>query len=318
MSRFSARRPTLTLTPTPTPTPATTGSSARVPNAPVVGTLRAQASAPGDSGAATSGAAAFSADGASASAAVEGRAPRSPRVRAAEVWRSPAVRIARTVLVRFARSWWLPAEVVAAALVFAFCFRAPVSLRGFFEPATLWLTLIAAIGTAAVSTVVLPVTRVARLAPRHAYRTMAGGLILGSAVIQWCACLLLMALVLFARQLSVPDAGAFVAGAVGLLANITLVCAVTVLLLPPFATTLIRLGFLAWLALALFSYTAGAPSVFAVARLPLLPFAAAFAFGQSGVVGFGGLLALLVEAALVATLIALAGIVVPHRKRLRV
>lgn len=237
---------------------------------------------------------------------------------ARDAWDSPVARIAREAVGRAVWSWIFAGELVALVAIFVICYSTPVTVRGFYDAAGLWLAVVAVAGSAALVTTVWPAARSARYVPRGAYRTMAAGLVLAAVALQWGAALLLMALALIFGRVTPLDAGTFAIGAVGLLANLALLSAVTVVLLPPFGTQVLRLGFLAWLALALYSYTASAPGVVGIARLPLLPFGAAFAIGQSGRLGAAGLLALLVELALIAGLIALAGVVTPHRKRLRV
>lgn len=234
------------------------------------------------------------------------------------VWRSPAVRVARAAFGRGMHSWLAAAELVALGVIITVCYTVPVTVRGFFNAANLWLAVVAVAGTAALVTSVWPASRGARNVPHGDYRALAGGLVLAAVALQWAATLLLIVLGLVFHIVTPLDAGAFAAGAVGLLANLALLCTVTVVLLPPFGAQVPRLVFLAWLALALYSYTAGAPGFLGIARLPLLPFGAAFAFGQTGQIGATGLLALLVELLFIAALIASTGISTPRRKRLRI
>ena len=238
---------------------------------------------------------------------------------------APAAQIAGTALRRFVRSVWLAVELIGVGLIFLLCFRSPVTVRGFFEPAGLGLALLSAVGTTGIVVSVVPARLYARLAPRKDFRSMVGGLILAAGIIQGCAAVALTMLVLLFQRIpalgpdGVPSAGAsLAAGLVGLLANTVLVAAVTVALAPPLGTQAARLVFLAWLCLALYSYIATdfLGSVLTVVRLPLLPFAAGYSFGQSGVIGAAGVLALGVEAAYIGALIALAPRWVPLRKRL--
>lgn len=238
---------------------------------------------------------------------------------------SPSAEIAGTALRRFVRSVWLIVELIGVGLIFLVCFRSPVTVRGFFEPAGLGLALLSAVGTTGIVVSVVPPRLYARLAPRKDYRSMVGGLMLASGIIQGCAAVTLTMLVLLFQRIpalgpdGVPGAGAaLAAGMVGLLANTVLVAALTVALAPPLGTQAARLVFLAWLCLALYSYIATdfLGSVLTVVRLPLLPFAAGYSFGQSGVIGAAGVLALGVEAAYIGALIALAPRWVPLRKRL--
>lgn len=232
---------------------------------------------------------------------------------------APAIQIASVALRRFVRSVWLIVDLIGIALIFLLCYRSPVTVRGFFEPAGLGLTLLTAVATAGIVTSVVPPRLYARLAPRKDYRSMVGGLILAAGIIQGCAALALAMLALLLQRILAPGAGgALAAGMLGLLANTVLVAAVTVALAPPLGTQATRLGFLAWLCLALYSYIATGflASVLAIVRIPLLPFAVAYSFGQSGAIGPAGLLALGIEAAYIAALIALAGRWVPLRKRL--
>lgn len=237
---------------------------------------------------------------------------------ATSAWYGPAMRVAHEALVRAVRSWLPVGELVALGAIFVVCYSAPVSVRGFYDAAGLWLAVLAVAGSAALVTAVWPAANSARFVPRRDYRAMAAGLVLAAVSLQWAATLLLMALALVFGRVTPLDAGAYIAGAVGLLANVAMLCAVTVVLLPPFGTQLLRLGFLAWLALALYSYTASGSWVPGIVRLPLLPIGAAFAFGQTGRIGASGVLALLVELAFIAAVIALAGVTVPRRKRLRI
>jgi hypothetical protein len=234
------------------------------------------------------------------------------------LWQSAGVRVAREALARAARSWLLAGELAAVLAIFVICFSSPVTVRGFYTAAAFWLALVAIAGSAALVTLVWPAAYSARCVPRRDYRAMAGGLALGAILVQWAAAGLLMLLVLIFHRVAPLDVGGFAAGAVGLLANLALLCTVTVVLLPPFGAQLLRLGFLAWLALALYSYSAGALPLAIVARLPLLPFAAAYSFGATGSFGVAGIVALLIEIAFVVGLIALTQVTVPRRKRLRV
>jgi hypothetical protein len=233
-------------------------------------------------------------------------------------WDAPVVRIARQAIGRALGSWLFAGELVALGAIFVICYSTAVTTRGFYDAAGLWLAVVAMAGSTVLVTVVWPAARSARYVPRGDYRMMASGLVLAAVALQWGAALLLMALALIFHRVTPLDVGALAVGAVGLLMNLALLCAVTVVLLPPFGSQLLRLGFLAWLALALYSYTADAPRLVGFARLPLLPFGAAFAIGQSGQISVSGLLALLVEVALIAGLLALAGVIAPRRKRLRV
>ena len=228
------------------------------------------------------------------------------------------MRVAREALARAVHSWLPVGELVALGAIFVVCYSTPVTVRGFYDAAGLWLAVLAVAGSAALVTTVWPAAHSARFVPRRDYRAMAAGLVLASVALQWAAALLLMALALVFGRVTPLDTGAFTAGAVGLLANLALMCTVTVILLPPFGAQLVRLGFLAWLALALYSYTASGTWVPGIVRLPLLPLGAAVAFDQTRRIGASGVLALLVELAFIAALIVLAGVIAPRRKRLRI
>lgn len=115
--------------------------------------------------------------------------------------------------------------------------------------------------------------------------------------------LLLAALLIFGR-VQEGNAGAFLAGAVGLLANCVALGVSAGVLLAVMSQRL-WIAALAWLVAGLWSYSAHPPlrDILFVARLPLIPFGTLYNAGASGAFGWRGALALLCEAALVAMLL---------------
>jgi len=221
---------------------------------------------------------------------------------------SPTVQLAGRVLRRYARSIWLPAELLFVGLLFFIAFRSTFDTTYFFGTANFGLGLLSIFGTYALAQRVMPARMYVRGALREGRRPRVGGILLASGILRAVYLLLLLALALVFQRMPILDLSALAVGALGLLVNCVLIAAITLALASPIATQLKRVVFLAWLVAALYSYSYGdrLAAVLAFTRIPLMPFSLTYALSVTGQIGSDGLLGLLVELAYIAGLIFLA------------
>ncbi len=228
------------------------------------------------------------------------------------------VMLTRTVVARYVRSGWFVAEVASIVGLFALCFGAPFDAAYFYRIAGLALGLVAVIGTYALDHAVAP----PRWYVRHSLRTLGrptvAPLVFAATVMRVVAFVLLLSLVLIFRRLTPIEPRVLLAGAVGLLANCALIASVAVACSTPFARRGVQLGLLTWLVVALATYgpdtnVSSPPVMLWVARLPLLPFAACFDFGVTGMIGWSGVAALVAEVGMIAAAVAIVDIRLRHR-----
>lgn len=221
---------------------------------------------------------------------------------------SPTVQLAVRTLRRYARSIWLPAELLFVGLLFFIAFRSTFDTTYFFGTANFGLGLLSILGTYVLAQRVMPARMYVRGALREGRRPRVGGILLASGILRAVYLLLLLALALVFQRMPTLDPSTLALGALGLLANCMLIAAVTLALASPIATQLKRVVFLAWLVAALYSYSYGdrLATVLAFTRIPLMPFSLTYALSVTGQIGSDGLLGLLVELAYIAGLIFLA------------
>lgn len=210
---------------------------------------------------------------------------------------SPAVTtgIVGPALHRYSRSKWLPLDVALLLVLFLICFRYPFGAAYFFGIATFGLGAIVVVTTyGLVLSVLRPMTYL-RIGLRDSLRSMFIGMVLASAAISALLLLSLLFLALITARFAGTTPGPVIAGGIGLLANCVLVGAATIALSTSVTTNITRLFSLVWLVLALASYNAdGLLGVLLFPfRLPLVPFAACYNLGVTGVIDWSGLLALL-------------------------
>lgn len=219
--------------------------------------------------------------------------------------------LTRSIAVRYLRSRWFVAEVVAIAVMFALCFGAPFDGAYFYRIAGLALSLFALFATYGLDhAVTLPHTYLRR-SLRTLGRPTVAPLVFVAAIARLITFVLLLSLVLIFHRLNAVEPLALLAGAVGLLANCALVATVTIVCSTPFAGRGVQFGLLAWLVAALATYSpstlfSSVPVVSWVLRLPLLPFAACYDLGVTGMIGWSGVAALLAEVGVIAVAVALA------------
>lgn len=205
------------------------------------------------------------------------------------------------ILWRYLLSPWFLAEAVLVLGLTLLAFRAPFTPPYFFTVAGLALSLLTV-----ASTYVL-VHAIAPLKPLQPSMTTPSGRpsgtgavapVLAAALIRTLQCYLLLGFVFIGGQLSDASAATLVPGMIGLIANCVLLATITVTLSTPFVHRVVQLAFLAWIGVALASYqaTGTIATLLLYVRLPLLPFAACYAFGVTTIIDRAGLLALGIEA----------------------
>jgi hypothetical protein len=227
---------------------------------------------------------------------------------------APALRVARGALARYVRSSWLLADLVGVVVIWVIAYRGTVTSASFFEAANIGLILLAILGAYGIVQVVPPSVYL-RLVPRRDYRSAVGGIVLANALVRAAIALALLLLTLVLHDLIYATAAGVLVGTLGLVANSILIGTLAVVLAPPIAGRVWRVGALVVVLLALYSYEVTGPlgQVLAVTRLVLLPIAACYNLGQTGELGRSGLLALLAVAALVASMISLAAFALGRR-----
>jgi len=237
-----------------------------------------------------------------------------------DAWHMPTVTVARFTLRSYVRSGWILGDVVLVWLLYAaFFFEFGGNVAYFYNTAGEALGALAVLGTVVMvqramnARVYLPL---ARLTSRSAY---VRGLILATGVLRVPLFLMSLLLAIAYHRFEPPPCsigncieGATVVnitvGAVGLLVNCIVLSTLTVLLSVPIATRRIQIVFLVWLAAVLYSNSNFGPvaSVLAVTRVPLTPLVVCYRFGTTGMVGWYGVLMLVVAGSYVVVLTLLA------------
>jgi hypothetical protein len=206
---------------------------------------------------------------------------------------------------RYARSYW---PLVALALIlgiFLVCFRFPFGAAYFFDISTFGVGAVTTLTTYTLVHSVFPPRSYLRLGLRTSLRGTFGGLALAAAAIGVSLVLVMLLLAVITGRFAGTTPGAVIVGTIGLLANCLLISTVTIALSAPGTTPIVRRVVLLWLVLAFASYQASGLLAILLfpAKLLLLPVAASYDFGVTGSIGWGGLLALVVQAAYIAGLI---------------
>jgi hypothetical protein len=205
------------------------------------------------------------------------------------------------MLVQYYQSGWLVSVSLVGVALGLLLFWRPGGATYIFTTAQFAYGLLA-FATAALLTRALSMDTLANgdvPAGERVTRARALALVMG-ALQAGMLVLLLAALLLFGRVRE-TDAGAFLAGTFGLIANCVTLGVVVALLLA--VTTQTRwIAVLAWLVAALWSYSTHGPlhAALLIARLPLLPFGTLYNAGASGDFGWRGTLSLVCEAGYIA------------------
>jgi hypothetical protein len=125
--------------------------------------------------------------------------------------------------------------------------------------------------------------------------------------------LFMLLLVLLSHRLINPTTEKMIIGAIGVLPTTILVSVLTVALSSPIATRLIRILFLTWIAVVLFSispiFIIPSPvlNVLAIVRIPLWPISACYQVSVSGTISLTGVLGMLLIAVYIIGIVLVAG-----------
>lgn len=227
-----------------------------------------------------------------------------------EFWRLPSMVIARFTLVSYIRSGWILGDIVLVWLLYAIFFlEFGGNVSYFFGTAGQGLGALAILGTVvlvqrAMSTrVYLPLSRITS---RSAYIR---GLVIATGVLRIPLFLLLLILAASYHNFSPPPCIGFEGcifgatfsnifiGAIGLLLNCIVIATLIVVISAPIAKRWVRIAILAWFAAILYSSTNLGPiaALLKFTSIPLIPMATCYSFGSTGVIGWSGLLAIVIE-----------------------
>jgi hypothetical protein len=222
--------------------------------------------------------------------------------------RIPSVVIARQALQSYFRSGWLWGESVYVIVVYAVFFGVfAVTMDTFFGIAHYSMWALAALGTTILFRRAATARAYLHLARLPSRATYVRGYALAAGVLRIPMFALLLLLTLGTGKLLHPTASWVLIGTLGVVVNCLVVVALAIALCPPVATRTEQIGFLAWLAAAIYSYTSGPlAQVLTVLRLPLLPFGTCYNFSVTGVLDWSDALALVLEVLYIAGLIWLA------------
>jgi hypothetical protein len=219
--------------------------------------------------------------------------------------KSVMLETAELALRRWSSSRWLFLTLFLTLVLFFICFRYPFGASYFYDIATFGLGAITATAAYVLVRWVTPPMWYIRYGHRTSEKSVFAGLVLAMAAISASLIFTMLFLALVTERFVDTGPGPLVAGAIGLLANCILIGTLTMTLSTPATTAAMRRIFLVWLILAFASYQASGILAVVIfpARLLLLPVAACYDFGNSGSIGWGGLLALLVQAGFVIGLV---------------
>lgn len=195
-----------------------------------------------------------------------------------------ALRVAGGALDRYAQGWWGIVDEALLAALYVFCFGLGERFDTvfFFTSAALPLWLLGAITAYALVHVVVSPPKVLALGGREGPLPTIAGLVLAVAAIRAIAGLILVGFAALLGRFTAASPGMLAAGALGLALGSALAGAVVVVLATPGAPRYAAVVALGLLVLGLAAYGVdGGPLGLSVwlCRLPLAPFASAYALG---------------------------------------
>ncbi|HEY6285145.1 MAG TPA: hypothetical protein VIX20_05745 [Ktedonobacteraceae bacterium] len=238
-------------------------------------------------------------------------------------WRTPSMTIARLTLESYFRSGWMWTEFVLVLVFFAALFFPFQEDVPYFYGTSNWdLSVIAILGAAIMvrqATSARTYVLLARLSSRASYSR---GLMLAAATLRIPIFLFMLLLVLLAHRLINPTADKMFIGAIGVLPTTILVSVLTVTLSAPIATRLMRILFLTWIAVVLFSISPvfaipnSVQNVLGIVRIPLWPISACYQVSVSGTISLNGVLGMLLIAVNIIGLALVAGMWFERRELL--
>ena len=237
------------------------------------------------------------------------------------LWRTQSTTIARLTLESYFRSGWMWAEFVLVLVFFAALFFPFQEDVPYFYGTSNWdLSAIAVLGAAIMvrqATSARTYVLLARISSRASYSR---GLMIAAAALRIPIFLCMLLLVLLAHRLINPAVDKMLIGALGVLPITILVCVLTVALSSPIATRLMRILFLAWIAVVLFSVSpiltipSSVLNILAIVRIPLWPISACYQVSVSGSIGLSGVLGMLLAAVYIIGLALVAGMWLERRE----
>jgi hypothetical protein len=240
--------------------------------------------------------------------------PIDPNETGRAFWRTPAIIIARLTLESYFRSGWMLVEFVLVLVFFVALFFPFQEDIAYFYGTSNWdLSAIAVLGAAIMvrqSTSARTYVLLARLSSRASYSR---GLMIATAALRIPIFLFMLLLVLLAHRLINPTVDMMFIGALSVLPITILASVLTVALSSPIATRLMRILFLTWIAVVLFSispiFTIPSPvlNVLAIVRIPLWPISACYQVSVSGTISLTGVLGVLLVAIYIIGLTLVAG-----------
>ena len=238
-------------------------------------------------------------------------------------WRTQSTTIARLTLESYFRSGWMWAEFVLVLVFFAALFFPFQEDMPYFYGTSNWdLSAIAVLGAAIMvrqATSARTYVLLARISSRASYSR---GLMIAAAALRIPIFLFMLLLVLVAHRLINPTVDKMFIGALGVLPITILISVLTVALSSPIATRLMRILFLTWIAVVLFSISpiftipSAVLNVLAIVRIPLWPISACYQVSVSGTIGLSGILGMLLVAIYIIGLSLVAGMWLERRELL--
>lgn len=218
-------------------------------------------------------------------------------------------RVAELALGRYGRSPWVALDAALLVTLFTFCFGfgGQLDTTYLFTSAALPLTLLSALTAYMLAHAVVPPGDQLALGRREGAAASVAGLMLATAAVRAAGGVLLVLLALVFGRLNEVSAGLLLAGSLGLALEGALVGAVVVAVATPGAPRYAPLVALGILVLSLVAYDTNGNGVSIwVCRLPLVPFAAAYALGLQDAPALAWLGALVLVTASMAGLVWLA------------
>jgi hypothetical protein len=156
-------------------------------------------------------------------------------------------------------------------------------------------------------------TYLAQLSGLSSRASYSRGLMLAAAILRFPIFIFRLLLVLLAHRLINPTAEKMFIGAIGLLPTTILVSVLTVALSSPIATRLMRILFLTWIAVVLFSTSpifiipTSVLNILGIVPIPLWPISACYQVSVSGTISLTGVLGMLLVAVYIIGLALVAG-----------
>jgi hypothetical protein len=224
------------------------------------------------------------------------------------------LRVARYALVRYLRNPWFAVDAALMLAVFVVCYTSSFDTASFFGSADFLLGLLSVVGAYGLAHGVVPPERSLPLARANGAARTVGGLTLAAVIIRAAYCLVFVGLALAFQRFYRLDLGALLIAWLGLIVACAYLATVIVCLSTPIAPRAPRIVALVLLVLGFASFNATdlLGDVLFVARIPLLPFIAAYRLALAPTDPLAWLGTVLLAPAAIVGLILLAGLWLRH------